>query len=734
MYFRSLKSKLVLIVSTLVIVSGILISLLVNQRYSAGLLENMIAQAENLAHAIALEAAEEILINDLVSLQKMLDHQIRSHENISYIFILRDGVVIGHTFPKGVPSGLVSANALSTANQFHVQEIESTKGEKYLDMAWAVFDGKAGVLRIGFSERPYYKKIERLWLQMCGITLSILLVAIAITLYFMSRITRPLGELTLATRRIDQGELGVRVKEEGHDEVGKLATSFNAMVTRMEDYTGRLKEQTMELERAHNQTRTFCSIVREIGGLRELKDIGVHLIGRFTQILKCKQMVLFIFNEYRNRLYAMTAERLNLYEEPEIIQGTRSALEETRKTRFIREMPFRDLIVPDAFQGAARHAIIPVFYEEQAFGALVTACPENCTCNKEEVESAGLILNQTSGLLKRALSQQEEIRKLQNRLDTKAEFSGLVGKDPKMQTIYKLIEDIAPTDATVLIQGESGTGKELVANAVHQKSPRKGKPLIVINCSAYPETLLESELFGHEKGAFTGASRQKAGRFEQAEGGTIFLDEIGEISPSAQIKLLRILQTRKFERLGGEETLSVDVRILAATNKDLLLEVKKGQFREDLYYRLHVIPIQIPPLRDRRNDIPLLARHFVQRFAREQGKDIEEISSDAMRLLLDYFWPGNVRELENSIEHATVLAKGKKIEAFDLPTTLAHTAAHEGQHVQQTTMAENEKTLLTNILEECGWNKKATAARLGISRNTLYAKIKKYQINRPTRH
>jgi two-component system response regulator HydG len=600
-------------------------------------------------------------------------------------------------------------------------------------MAWPVFDGKAGVLRLGFSESPYYSKIKRLWLQMSGITLVVLLVAIGVTLYFMRRITRPLAELTLATRRIDQGEPGVRVREEDHDELGRLARSFNAMVTRMEDYTRLLEEQTMELERAHNQTRTFCSIVREIGGLRGLKEIGAHLIGRFKQILKCEQMVLFTFNEYRDHLYVMTAAGMDLCENPDTVQGILTTLEKTKRARLFRELPFGHTIVSDAFQGKARHTVIPILYDEQVFGALVTACPGNCACSKEEVEAAGLILNQTSGVLKRALCQEEEIRNLRNRLETKAEFCGLVGKDPKMQTIYKLIEDIAPTDVTVLIQGESGTGKELVARAVHQKSARKAKPFIVINCSAYPETLQESELFGHEKGAFTGASRQKAGRFEQADGGTVFLDEIGEISPSAQIRLLRILQTRNFERIGGEKTLSVDVRILAATNKDLLQEVKKGHFREDLYYRLHVIPIQIPPLRDRRNDIPLLSRYFIHRFAGEQGKDIEGISPDAMRRLLVCSWPGNVRELENSIEHATVLARGRKIEASDLPTALAHTEAHEGPYAQ-TTMAENEKALLTNVLEECGWNKKAAAERLGISRNTLYVKIRKYQIIQPTTH
>ena len=291
-----------------------------------------------------------------------------------------------------------------------------------------------------------------------------------------------------------------------------------------------------------------------------------------------------------------------------------------------------------------------------------------------------LILNQISGVIRRVLLQEEEVHHMEKRLETTAEFQAIVGRDPKMQTIFRLIEDIAPTDATVLIQGESGTGKEMVARAIHQLSHRRDKPFIVIDCSAYPATLLESELFGHEKGAFTGATRQKIGRFEKADGGTVFLDEIGEIPPSAQIKLLRVLQTQSFERLGGEKTLTVNVHFLAATNKDLLQEVKAGRFREDLYYRLNVIPLQLPPLRERPNDIPILARHFLRLFSAEQNKDYSRFQSPRRcGLILNYPWPGNVRELENSVEHAVVLAKGSRVEAMDLPAALHEIgqSAHE---------------------------------------------------------
>jgi DNA-binding NtrC family response regulator len=308
-----------------------------------------------------------------------------------------------------------------------------------------------------------------------------------------------------------------------------------------------------------------------------------------------------------------------------------------------------------------------------------------------------------------------------------------------MQVLYKLIDDIAPSDATVLIQGESGTGKELVARAIHARSLRHNKPFVVINCSAYPATLLESELFGHEKGAFTGAVRQKRGRFEQADRGTVFLDEIGEISPTAQIKLLRILQSKKFERLGGEKTQSIDVRVLAATNRVLVDEVQGGTFREDLFYRLNVIPIDLPPLRQRRNDIPLLAKHFLLRFAAEQGKPVQGFDSEAMRLVFSYTWPGNVRELENCIEHAVVLCKGDQITVGDMPPNIV-----DQQHSRSrgkpaavplsSSIAQTEKEKLLDVLTQCGWNKKQASQKLGISRSSLYNKLKKYRIAPPTIH
>jgi len=308
-------------------------------------------------------------------------------------------------------------------------------------------------------------------------------------------------------------------------------------------------------------------------------------------------------------------------------------------------------------------------------------------------------------------------------LEKRYSFGNILGKNTQMLSTYELISDISNTDSTVLIQGESGTGKELIARAIHFNSDRKNKPFVVANCSAYSQNLLESELFGHEKGSFTGAIRRKTGRFELAHGGTIFLDEIGEVSPPTQILLLRVLQDHRFERVGGEETLEVDVRVIAATNKNLTEEIRKGTFREDLYYRLNVIPIFVPPLRERKDDVPLLASHFLQKFCQEKGKDVTSISPDVMEILLAHSWPGNVRELENVIEHAIIIAKQEKILPKDLPQYLLQQPLPTKQLIS---LQDHEKNLIMKTLEETNWNKHQTAKRLKITRSTLYGKMKRY--------
>jgi DNA-binding NtrC family response regulator len=312
-------------------------------------------------------------------------------------------------------------------------------------------------------------------------------------------------------------------------------------------------------------------------------------------------------------------------------------------------------------------------------------------------------------------------------LEKRYSFGNILGKNTRMQEVFGLISDIADTDSTVLIQGESGTGKELIARAIHFNSYRKNKPFVVANCSAYSQNLLESELFGHEKGSFTGAIRRKIGRFELADGGTIFLDEIGEVSPPTQILLLRVLQDHRFERVGGEETLEVDVRVIAATNKNLTEEMKKGTFREDLYYRLNVIPIFVPPLRERKDDIPLLASYFLQKFSRERGKEVASFSPEVIEILLAHSWPGNVRELENVIDHAIIISKQDKVLSKDLPQFLSQRPLPPQE---STTLQDYEKNLILKTLQDTNWNKHRASKKLNINRSTLYGKIKRYGLEK----
>jgi len=732
---RSLKSKLLTTIFALVIGSCVLIALIVTDRYSNSLYRAATAQAENMAHSIALEATDKILINDLVALQKTLDHHLHSNAAVSYLFISRNRQILAHTFSTGIPIDLIGANTIETGKKgVHLKKIISTDGKHYLDIAWPILSGKAGTLRLGMSNAPYRGQITRLWIQIGLITAVILLVAIGLSLVLIRHITRPLASLADTVEKIDEGHLEAAIKIESQDEVGKLANSFQKMILRIKDYTRRLEDKNWALDRAHQQTRTSFEISQQINALSNLRDVCAYLIEKLQAIVTCKNMIVLVFNQSRDTLFVHSDEKSRvLYGEP--AKAVYAHLAELRSMAFLpKNNPIETDIFQEAFRSSEKLVAFPLRHEAQLLGAMTIACPGGCDCIAAELDVIQMILSQSCSAIRRAAAHEEEIRELKTRIELSSGFGGLIGKDPQMQVVYKLIEDVAPTDATVLIQGESGTGKELVARAIHNQCLRREKPFVVINCSAYPATLLESELFGHEKGAFTGAIRQKAGRFEQADGGTVFLDEIGEISPTAQIKLLRILQSRQFERLGGEKTVSVDVRILAATNKDLIREVKSGNFREDLFYRLNVIPIQLTALRNRSNDIPLLARHFLRHFAAEQGNRVEGFSSEAMRLLLDHYWPGNVRELENSIEHAAVLAKGKRIEVSDLPKVLLKAESGETSQGSDRTIVENERKLLLEVLDECSWNKKAAAHRLGISRSTLYDKLKKYQIAKPTFH
>jgi two-component system NtrC family response regulator len=330
---------------------------------------------------------------------------------------------------------------------------------------------------------------------------------------------------------------------------------------------------------------------------------------------------------------------------------------------------------------------------------------------------------------------QRENRELKERLRERYRFEQIVYASGKMEEVMNLTGRVAQSEATVLIRGESGTGKELIANAIHYASPRAGKPLVKVNCTALPENLLESELFGHERGAFTGAVQRRIGRFEQAHAGSIFLDEIGDLSPSLQMKLLRVLQEKQFERVGSNQTMKTDVRVMAATSRDLEEGLRRGAFREDLYYRLNVISIFLPPLRERREDIPLLMDHFLQKYSEKNRRLIPRVSKEARDILLQYSFPGNVRELENIIERSVVVSRGDTITTRDLPLQVreglgeADLGLEGKERSLDATLSGMERDLIVRALDEHGWVQTKAARSLGISERVLRYKMKKYRLS-----
>ncbi len=332
-------------------------------------------------------------------------------------------------------------------------------------------------------------------------------------------------------------------------------------------------------------------------------------------------------------------------------------------------------------------------------------------------------------------SLESENQTLKQQLDKKFGLENIIGESEPMQRVMDIVRQVAPARATVLIQGESGTGKELLAKAIHQLSPRSRKPMVTVHCAALSPTLLESELFGHEKGAFTGAHERRIGRFEQAEGGTLFLDEIGEVDETTQVKLLRFLGERSFERVGGNKTLSADVRVVAATNKNLKELVGKGEFREDLYFRLNVVELWAPPLRERLDDVPLLALHFLREFVIENSKTISDFTADALEAMIRYEWPGNVRELRTAVEHAVVLSKDEMIQLTDLPQSVQSRGVIQSEvQLNQpligkgVTLEEAEKQLIIRTIKECRGNRTVAAKKIGISRRTLHRKLHRYSL------
>ncbi|MDZ7667408.1 MAG: sigma 54-interacting transcriptional regulator [Desulfotignum sp.] len=728
---NSLRTWLFSAVSLLVIVTGLLVSQIVIRNYSGTLLSGVRVRAENIAARLAMDAADKILINDLVAVQKMLDDQLDSEPALLYLFVLnRDRQVLVHTFAEGVPANLIKANTTDR----NMEKLMSENRERFMDIQWPILEGKAGVLRLGISEAPHREKIRQLRVRMTLITGGILAALLFFSHLIVSRLLHPLMQLTDTVNTVNEENLDQRLELNGPEEVNQLVGAYNGMLDRIAGHTVQLRqtneklaEKNRHLDRIHRQMLTTFSVSRKIAALPDLKRITDFLLSTFNDIVACQNLFLIILAHDQKKVYLAVAKKLIPLDE-DTFDVFHETVSRSGFPFFLSPVDIRDLKLPDEMGDSSRMAVFPFYHHHQVLGAMLVSCPDDCTCVKTEMEVIRLILEQASGAVFRALELEKQIQGLRTRTEQVSGYRGMVGRDPKIQVIYKLIQDVAPTDATVLIQGESGTGKEMVARALHEESPRAGHPFVVINCAAYPATLLESELFGHEKGAFTGAVDRKIGKFEQAGGGTVFLDEIGEISMSAQTMLLRVLQSQKIERIGGTRSIKVNIRIVAATNRNLLDEVKQGNFREDLFYRLNVIPINLPALRERKNDVPLLANYFLEKFAAEQHKNIDAMDPETLRVLVEYDWPGNIRELENTVEYAVTLAKSDRIFPRDLPAHFLQSAAPPPE--PQTRVLQNtEKDTICQVLDQCGWNKTAAAASLGISRSTLYEKLKKYGIS-----
>ena len=484
-----------------------------------------------------------------------------------------------------------------------------------------------------------------------------------------------------------------------------------------------VKKKTTALEKSRKGMDALCDITYNLNKKKYLVEAFDLIIERIKNIFSFEEAIPLIFNEVKDGFIKVNGYRcLQIEDKKEIISAINS-MHYPVEIAELRAMGYGWL---KNFENYKSLSVVPINRNDDIAGGVILLASEANVFSGDDLRFFYLMLSQVACDIRRIALNEERLKGLDDKVEMFSGFGGIIGKDHKMRQIYNLILDIAPTDATVLIQGESGSGKELIARAIHLHSHRKDKPFVVVNCSAYPQTLLESELFGHEKGAFTGATHKRIGRFELADKGTLFLDEIGEIPLMSQVKLLRFLQFQKFERLGGIKTIDVDIRVIAATNKDLINEVENGNFREDLYYRLNVIPINIPPLRVRRNDIPLLVEHFLKRLNTRGNKKVKGISSEAMDILMHYSWFGNVRELENIIERAFILTKDEFISEQNLPSNIRLVI---GKEEKVSSFQENEKRFLTKVLEKYQWNKLRVAKKLNISRSTLYAKLKKYNIN-----
>jgi DNA-binding NtrC family response regulator len=448
-----------------------------------------------------------------------------------------------------------------------------------------------------------------------------------------------------------------------------------------------------------------------------------------------KPTLLIVDDEKTTRegLRAALEERYDVY----IAEDSKAAMNLLESENF--DVMLTDFRLPneDGMQLIARAKSLPkppICILMTAYGSEELAVDAMKRGADDYIAKGRLQIDELEMRIARALKQQNlevENVALRQQLDSKFGLKNIIGESPAMKEIFDVVQQVAPTRATVLVLGESGTGKELIAKALHQLSPRAQQPFVTVHCAALAPTLLESELFGHERGAFTGAHERRIGRFEQAQGGTLFLDEIGEIDATIQVKLLRFLGERTFERVGSNKTLTADLRLVAATNKNLEELVKAGKFREDLFFRLRVVEIELPPLRERVGDIPLLAQSFLREFAKENGKAVNDFTVDALEALMHFSWPSNVRELRTAVEHAVVLCRGERIALRDLPPSVRREgSASEARFLQgkDLTVKDAEKQLIMRALKETDGNRTRAAGKIGMSRRTFHRKLHEYHL------
>jgi len=518
-----------------------------------------------------------------------------------------------------------------------------------------------------------------------------------------------------------------------------LIIRYERDVTERRKMEEALAFRSKELQKSQHQLETLFEFSRQVSGKRSLAEV-IHFIHEITRnIFPDSELLLLLMDDDGYKFLDLKECGLNIFE------PLTHALEKLEQSGLGKDF-FRYLqknmegrivdsqqteCIPDFLKVISETYLswfgLPVTIPERCIGYLVLGFHFFYECPRKDLNFLQTFLSQIAGNIRHLLIiHKAENNLLQQETAQRTSHTEIIGQSSEMQKIYELIDLVSESNATVLIAGENGTGKELVARAIHKQSHRRDGPFIVANCSAYSPTLLESELFGHEKGAFTGAIKTKKGRIERAIGGTLFLDEIGNIALATQILLLRFLQDHCFERVGGEETLEADVRVLAATNRDLYLEMEAGRFRDDLYYRLNVISIVLPCLRERKEDIPLLCKHFLKKYNLKEGKEIRSISPDAMQILMDYEWPGNIRQLENSISHSVILAQDQIIEKKHLPYILRQAKVD----FPATSLADNERRLIVGALKTSNWNKHEAARRLDISRSTLYSKIRRYGLKK----